>query len=183
MTPKIFVGARVGALILAASFSLGSFGSGANATTFHNGDVALYNFDFTGQTPPPPYTSVGINFIFNGSTVAATGTFDFFDAANGGGSQVAHTVNGIPTNSISFSAFGPTVAGILDGIFSVRLTAAGDTFEVIDVSASGFNEAGVATPSIPGDLVTPLPAALPLFAGGLGALGLISWRRRRKQIA
>jgi hypothetical protein len=26
----------------------------------------------------------------------------------------------------------------------------------------------------------PLPAALPLFAGGLGALGLLGWRRKRK---
>jgi len=27
---------------------------------------------------------------------------------------------------------------------------------------------------------TPLPAALPLFATGIGALGLIGWRRKRK---
>lgn len=27
---------------------------------------------------------------------------------------------------------------------------------------------------------TPLPAALPLFVGGLGAIGLIGWRRKRK---
>jgi hypothetical protein len=26
---------------------------------------------------------------------------------------------------------------------------------------------------------TPLPAALPLFATGLGALGLLGWRRKR----
>jgi hypothetical protein len=30
---------------------------------------------------------------------------------------------------------------------------------------------------------TPLPAALPLFATGLGALGLFGWRRKRKNIA
>ena len=30
---------------------------------------------------------------------------------------------------------------------------------------------------------TPLPAALPLFATGLGALGLIGWRRKRKVVA
>jgi len=30
---------------------------------------------------------------------------------------------------------------------------------------------------------TPLPAALPLFATGLGALGLLGWRRKRKQTA
>jgi hypothetical protein len=28
---------------------------------------------------------------------------------------------------------------------------------------------------------TPLPAALPLFATGLGAFGLLGWRRKRKQ--
>ena len=30
---------------------------------------------------------------------------------------------------------------------------------------------------------TPLPAALPLFASGLGALGLLGWRRKRKATA
>jgi hypothetical protein len=30
---------------------------------------------------------------------------------------------------------------------------------------------------------TPLPAALPLFATGLGALGLLGWTRKRKQTA
>ena len=30
---------------------------------------------------------------------------------------------------------------------------------------------------------TPLPAALPLFASGLGALGLLGWRRKRKAAA
>jgi hypothetical protein len=29
-------------------------------------------------------------------------------------------------------------------------------------------------------VVTPLPAALPLFATGLGVMGLLGWRRRRK---
>ena len=30
---------------------------------------------------------------------------------------------------------------------------------------------------------TPLPAALPLFATGLGAMGLLGWRRKRKATA
>jgi hypothetical protein len=29
-------------------------------------------------------------------------------------------------------------------------------------------------------VATPLPAALPLFATGLGGLGLLGWRRKRK---
>jgi len=38
--------------------------------------------------------------------------------------------------------------------------------------------ANTATPS-----ATPLPAALPLFATGLGTLGLLGWRRKRKNAA
>ena len=34
-----------------------------------------------------------------------------------------------------------------------------------------------------GPAPTPLPAALPLFASGLGALGLLGWRRKRKATA
>ena len=33
---------------------------------------------------------------------------------------------------------------------------------------------------VTGAIVTPLPGALPLFATGLGALGLLGWRRSRK---
>jgi hypothetical protein len=33
------------------------------------------------------------------------------------------------------------------------------------------------------DVTTPLPAALPLFATGLGAVGLLGWRRKRKASA
>jgi hypothetical protein len=44
------------------------------------------------------------------------------------------------------------------------------------VTASGGP--GRWTPSI-----TPLPATLPLFASGLGALGLLGWRRKRKAAA
>jgi hypothetical protein len=32
-------------------------------------------------------------------------------------------------------------------------------------------------------VVTPLPAAFPLFATGLGAFGLLGWRRKRKAVA
>jgi hypothetical protein len=40
-----------------------------------------------------------------------------------------------------------------------------------------FYDSGSAV--LTGDAATPLPAALPLFATGLGALGLLGWRRKR----
>ena len=43
---------------------------------------------------------------------------------------------------------------------------------------NGFQDAsGTITSAL---ATTPLPAALPLFAGGLGALGLSGWRRKKK---
>jgi hypothetical protein len=39
------------------------------------------------------------------------------------------------------------------------------------------------SPGIVATSATPLPAALPLFATGLGALGLLGWRRKRKNAA
>jgi hypothetical protein len=39
------------------------------------------------------------------------------------------------------------------------------------------------SPGIGNVATTPLPAALPLFATGLGAMGLLGWRRKRKNAA
>ena len=47
-------------------------------------------------------------------------------------------------------------------------------------SYAGYPTAGYWTASIPTVSTTPLPAALPLFATGLGGLGFLSWRRRKK---
>ena len=51
------------------------------------------------------------------------------------------------------------------------------TYSLTDyTSDSGFDYSPVAA-------ATPLPAAFPLFASGLGALTLFGWRRKRKQAA
>jgi hypothetical protein len=48
-------------------------------------------------------------------------------------------------------------------------------------NTTGRLDPPVGTWSLASDtVVTPLPTALPLFATGLGALGLIGWRRKRK---
>jgi len=48
--------------------------------------------------------------------------------------------------------------------------------EAHETSPSGFPRAVFGLDISP----TPLPAALPLFAAGLGGLGLLGWRRKRK---
>jgi hypothetical protein len=65
-----------------------------------------------------------------------------------------------------------------------RTVAVGDTFVSYILRVAGDLEG--LPPEYSGDFVvavaatTPLPAALPLFATGLGALGLLGWRRKRK---
>ena len=57
----------------------------------------------------------------------------------------------------------------------------GGTFESVVLTSSGneFEFADLMDSPAP----TPLPAALPLFATGLGAMGLFGWRRKRKSSA
>ena len=66
-------------------------------------------------------------------------------------------------------------------------TALGKDYGLIDPAICGTNGTctSLTTFSVTDTLAaqTPLPAALPLFAGGLGALGLLGWRRKRKNAA
>jgi hypothetical protein len=84
-----------------------------------------------------------------------------FTGAIAGGGTVTQTFD--VTNS-SFLTF--TLAADFTNLTSVSWTATGGStpqFSNIDVVAS-----------------TPLPAALPLFVTGLGAMGLFGWRRKRR---
>ncbi len=74
-----------------------------------------------------------------------------------------------------------SLAGLLGGPF--------DTIRIEDTSSpirnaltGGFDIDAVQVTTGPNDNVpiVPLPAALPLMAGGLGLLGLMGWRRKRK---
>jgi hypothetical protein len=66
----------------------------------------------------------------------------------------------------------------------------GDTRDVISSTAFPAAATGYRMRTTPDPFVawttaapTPLPAALPLFATGLGALGLFGWRSKRKSAA
>jgi hypothetical protein len=60
-------------------------------------------------------------------------------------------------------------------VFQV-LNDPGSSYNFVVVAGTGFERAVWAADPV----ATPLPAALPLFATGLGALGLLGWRRKRK---
>jgi hypothetical protein len=70
---------------------------------------------------------------------------------------------------------------------TIQTTNSGDSTTSLGpttlVSASNSGAPGTWSASNSAASATPLPAALPLFAGGLGALGLLGWRRKRKAAA
>ena len=78
-------------------------------------------------------------------------------------------------NGAFVTAFGGTAAGAEAALFAGLL--AGQAYFNIHTSRNAGGE-------IRGFLQqTPIPGALPLFATGLGALGLLTWRRKRKAVA
>jgi hypothetical protein len=119
-----------------------------------------------------PSNSDGFNVLGPDLTATPTGIFFNFGALDGatvfsiGQSGAAATsefclsanINScnVPTPLI-FISTGP-------GVFSEAFPGA-NTVEIASVASTS---------------TTPLPAALPLFATGIGGLGLLGWRRKRK---
>jgi probable HAF family extracellular repeat protein len=69
------------------------------------------------------------------------------------------------------------------GILLLALTGINSFGQIVGYGSdsSGNWDAVLLTPTSSVS-ATPIPAALPLFASGLGALGLLGWRRKRKQV-
>ena len=96
-----------------------------------------------------------------------------------------HTFSASGLTATDFSKFDFTT-GAFDTTVHPNLSGASMTFGVLVLG--GSNDANQ---SIIADFdnfnititQTPLPAALPLFATGLGVLGLLGWRRKRKASA
>jgi hypothetical protein len=122
-------------------------------------------------------------------------TLDFFNNAGGATAGITPGTNVIV--DLTRDATG-TVRGYLNGALQFTyddstlqqavVTAAALQF-FVDDAATGFGEASggfvdyIKISDSPNISAVPLPAALPLFATGLGALGLLGWRRKRKAAA
>jgi len=95
--------------------------------------------------------------------------------SNGGFARIPNTLLDEPTSSYLDAAdtFGIYQLSMLDSDGNVM-----PFFTFTSESGLVFN-----SPSPQVVAVVPVPATLPLFASGLGALGLLGWRRKRKQAA
>ena len=84
------------------------------------------------------------------------------------------TVSGGILTAIDYNAYTNAPLGLSLASQGPEKTFYGD---LIDTSYTLEDEGPLVFPS---ESATPLPTALPLFATGLGAMGLFGWRRKRK---
>jgi hypothetical protein len=162
----IAVGAGISAPASAATYNFsfaetndligGNFGSGSG--TFTTSDTPV---QFLGQTT---FEITSITGTVNGSAIVA------------------------PTSANGYGAYYTTGPSSLDGTGANFKTAAGTSVsfffqENLDAYrinlTSPFEDGLVSATFTPAVSATPLPAALPLFAGGLGLVGFLSRRRKR----
>jgi hypothetical protein len=139
---------------------------------------------FYGSAPPTGFVGNQFAFVQSGGsfsqTFAATpgaGVISWLEVNRpnfGGTESYAVFLNGAPLGTFLGTA-GPftlvtTPAALLGSntLLFQGLTTTDSTVFIDEVSATA---------------ATPLPAALPLFAGGLGVLGLLAQRRKRKRNA
>src|SRR5262249_629394 len=139
------------------------------------------------------YTATTINFVNPGSTGPGSGIFSnlictsctaLTNFTSTTASFIAMTINtGTHTASITLDS-NPT------------FTFAGNSLTITDTGTISIDGGLTPSPisfilttqgpanqpvSYSGTITaTPIPAALPLFAGGLGALGMLGWRRKKR---
>ena len=179
-TALVFCNPARADLVTNGGFETGSF----------SGWTGTGNTGFTGvQCPGPGATVHGGNCSAFFGPVGSTGgisqnlattpgttyRIDFFFLPDGGNpSSFSATFGGTTLISLTNPPAGPYQEFSFDVIATLSSTALGFNFRddpgflfLDDVSVNAV----------------PLPAALPLFATGLGALGLLSWRRKKKVAA
>ena len=150
----------VGTAYSSASASPTTFTVGAgNETIINVEDVTFISVDFSANT-----------LVLTFDTVLSSPTWTV--AAQNGPVFEILSGNPFPTiSSVVASNAGSVSASLISGLLFVNL------------SGWPYDDGAIVTVTFEDTAETPLPAALPLFATGLGALGLLGWRRKRKQAA
>jgi hypothetical protein len=120
--------------------------------------------------------TLGFSFTENGKQVTGSVTESGMYSAKYGGSPLGCT--GSPAGDTDCIVWNNSTNG---SAMVQAVLSGGQPGEVMDVIFYNAQDWSI-VPQVSFDLdptPTPLPAALPLFTAGLGALGLLGWRRKR----
>jgi hypothetical protein len=178
----------------------GSLGSGpgpSDGIVFSNGEVCVTVTGTCNNVANQPGPSTVLQFIsgtaatMNVAAGFTTGFSFYYSAANTPGSVTVWSgLNGTGTEladlalPITLPAPAPGFSEDYSTWDPIGVSFAG-TAESVDFGGSAeyivFDDITLGASSPVG--ATPLPAALPLFATGLGLTGLLGWRRKRKASA
>jgi len=155
------------------------FGGAASATTF--------DWSYTGTTLPYDASGTLQATLITGDEYQVTslsGTDDFGNVLSGpnaalGADNILYYGAASPPDQIDSSGIGFVLSGANPGLgLFYNFLGATDIFGACSGICDPFIDAGTFSAS-----PTPVPAALPLFAGGLGFVGFLLRRRKRTDAA
>jgi hypothetical protein len=170
----------------------GNFGTAYDNFTLTAG-ATVSKIDWTGGFFNPSQHATIDGFVIsiyaNASGVPGASLYSETISGNAGETFV-HVANNNPIYNYTASADFTASAGVEYWLSIVPMTDGafpqwgwqegsggdGSSYQVFDGVPHTHNDLAFT-------LATPLPAALPLFASGVGALSLLGWRRKRKAIA
>jgi hypothetical protein len=193
MKMRRMLAANAAAFFVTAAVAAVSFSPTANAITYATNGFSLDSLgDTMGAQSQFDYFSGTVqNGTIDSSTILLN-TLSFTAGVNATVPQFYPDLYVTETFTIGSGASETIkIPFTLDINYSDTLTVDGFTFSYDDGSSvwqfvvNGFTMGPNAGGTITHDLTAqvsqaPLPAALPLFASGLGAMGLFAWWRRRK---
>ena len=102
-----------------------------------SGDLAIYNFDFTGVTPPPPYDFMALTFTFGGFDAGESFVWQGFDGLNATGGPLFPAQTALGSSGPVTLAF--AFPGAIDGVFSIGVS---DVVGSLELSILATAESG-----------------------------------------
>jgi len=156
----------------ADTFSLANDNGGDGFVNTFPGGFDLFGADNNVGANYTTYTATAAT----NKTVTVNWTYTTNDCCGSVYDPAGYLVNGVYTQLSTDSGTGGQVDS--SGSFIVSLLA-GDVYGMYVYSSDSiFGRADISVTASEG--TTPIPAALPLFASGMGGLGFLTWRRKKK---